>query len=224
MARQITEVQVAEDGTESHESWITLAASKVQAHPGQRLFDSEIAHQHYITVRVSRCTRQRDLNHDWINSKQQIMEVGMSHAQWGAFVSSFGTGNGVPATLFYGQDGPVAQAPVESRLGESARDVRDSGDRAFAAIQEGYAALEVAFESGAGKRELRERIRDLKYRIANAPKNMEFAAESLTKHVENVVTKARSDVEAMAVAAAERGLTLDAGSVRLLDAGEAEHV
>lgn len=219
MAR-ITTVTVAEDGGESHESWITLAASKVSAQPGQRLFDSEIAHNHYVTVTVRRCSRKRDLNHDWIHSRQTLMEVAMSHAQWGAFVSSFGEGNGVPATLFYDQSGPVPQAPAESRLGESVRDVRDSGDKALAEIREGYEALEAAFERGAGKREMRDLIHTLKHRIGNAPANMEFAAESLTTHVENVVTKARADVEAMAIAAAERGLTLDASSVRVLEAGE----
>jgi hypothetical protein len=222
MARSITPVAVAEDGTESHESWITLVLSKVSAQPGQRLFDSEITHTRYITMTVCRCTRTRDLNHDWKHAEQTLMEVGMSHAQWGAFVSAFGDGGGVPATLFRDHCGVVAQAPHESRMAESAREVHDAGNSALAEIQEGYSALEEAFERGAGKREMRDLIRSLKARIANAPANMGFAAESLTKHVENVVTKARSDVEAMAVAAAERGLTLDAGSVNLLDAGEHE--
>ncbi len=221
MARKISSITIAEDGTESHESWITLCASKVTAQPGQGLFDSEIAHQRYVTVTVHRCTRERHLNRDWKSAREVLMEFAMSHAQWGAFVSSFGDGGGVPATLFRDQSGPVAQAPHESRMEESAREVRDSGDEALAAISEGYAALEAAFERGAGKREMRDLIHDLKYRIGNAPANMEFAAKSLTRHVENVVTKARADVEAMVLNAADNaGVTIEASSVRVLDAGE----
>ncbi len=202
MSRDITPVAVSDDGTETHESWIALQLSKVSAQSGQRLFDSEITHNHYITMRVCRCERRRDLNRDWKHATRTLLEVGMSHAQWGAFVSSFGEGSGVPATLFRDAEGAVPQAPFESRLGESAREVRDSGSAALTEIQEGYAALEAAFERGAGKREMCDAIRTLKYRIENAPANMEFAASSLTRHVENVVTKARTDIEAMAVAAA----------------------
>lgn len=214
-----TEVIHTADGTESHESWITLVASKVSAQPGHRLFDSEIAHNHYITVRVHRCERKRDLNHDWKHPTELLMEFAMSHAQWGAFVSSFGDGSGVPATLLFDERGPVAQAPAESRLGESAREVRSAGGEALAAIQEGYDALEAAFERGAGKRELRELIHNLKYRIRNGPANMEFAAESLTTHVENVVTKARADIEAMMVAASNGDRALDAPAMPSLNPG-----
>ncbi len=217
MSREITEITLDEDGNEQHESWITVAASQVQS-TGCRLFDSEITHRHYITVRVCRCSRSRDLNHDWIHSERQLMEFAMSQAQWGAFVSSFGQGNGVPATLFYDHDGPVAQAPYESRLRESAREVRNAGDKATAEIAGAYAELETAFERGAGKREMRDLMRTLKYRVQNAPSGMEFAADSLSKHVENVVTKARADVEAMAVAAGMPAL--DAVSLRMLEPGD----
>jgi hypothetical protein len=191
---------------------------------GARLFDSDIRHQHYIVVTISRCTRRRDLQRDWTYATQTLAEIAMSQAQWGAFVSSFGEGGGVPGTLqFLVGDGMVpGETESESRLSVSARDVRNAGNEAFAAIKERQEAIEEAFERGAGKREMRELIRSMHYAIQNAPANMEFAAESLTTHVENVVTKARTDIEAMAVAAAERGLILDASAVSLLAAGEVE--
>lgn len=220
MPREHTPLHVKADGTESHESWIMLAPSKVSATPGERLFDSEITHSRYVTVRVLRCERRRELNRDWKHGTEVLMELAMSHAQWGAFVSSFGEGSGVPATLLRDQGGPVPQAPAESRLRETAREVLGSGEKALAGIQDGFEELEAAFERGAGKREMRDLIHTLKHRIGNGPRNMEFAATSLTEHVENVVTKARTDIEAMAVDAAQQGLALDVGAARLLDAGE----
>lgn len=226
MPREVTDITIAEDGTESHESWLLIRAGKVSSmgpRGGARLFDSEIGHQHYIVVTISRCWRKRDLKRDWMHATQTLAEIAMSHAQWGAFVSSFGDGGGVPATLqFLVGDGMVAAAAeAESRLSVSARDVRTAGNEAFAEIKQRQEAIEEAFERGAGKREMRELIRSMHYAIQNAPANMEFAAESLTEHAENVVTKARSDIEAMAVQAAERGLTLDAPAMAALGVGEA---
>lgn len=212
-----TPITIREDGSETHESWIVLNASRVTSYPGQYLFDSEIAHQHYVTVRVSRCSRRRDLNHDWVHGEDLLMEVAMSMAQWGAFVSSFGDGSGQPATLWW-HDGPVAQAPHDPRLGESVREVRESGDRALEGIVDEYTKLVQAFEAGAGKREMRERIHSLGCRVENAPKNMEFAAKTLVEHTENVVTKARADIEAML--AHEPGRALDVGEAPALTAGD----
>jgi hypothetical protein len=200
MRRDLTSITVAEDGTETHESWIRLVASKPSSTPGARLFDSEIPHQHYISVRVERCERKRDLHRDWMHNTKVLMEFAMSHAQWGAFVSSFGDGGGVPATLtFLTGVGIVPQAaPTESRIAASAREVKDAAGIALADIQKAYEDLAVAFNGGAGKRDMRERVNRLGTVIGHAPGNMKFAADSLSEHVENVVTKARRDIEAMA--------------------------
>lgn len=53
-----TEIRIDEHGDETHESWILVRANRVSASPGRRLFDSEIRHQHYIRVTVSRCSRK----------------------------------------------------------------------------------------------------------------------------------------------------------------------
>ncbi len=214
-----TPITILESGAETHESWLALTLSKVSQTPGARLFDSEIRHQHYVVVRIHRCQRSRDLNKDWKLPTQLLMEFSMSFAQWGAFVSAFSDGGGVPATLTFGANGPVPQAPAESRLGESMREVRESGDKALSGIAASYEAVEEAFARGAGKKEMRELLHGLKYQIKNGPANMEFAAKSLTGHVENVVTKAKGDIEAM-VASAAAHAGLDAPSFNILEAGD----
>lgn len=212
MAHATTEIRINEHGAETHESWLLIRANHYTSmgsmdgpSPGQRLFDSEIPHQHFIGVTITRCSRRRDLKHDYLHNEQILLEMDMSQAQWGAFVSSFGQGTGVPATLtFLTGQGHVPQAPAESRLEESHKEVLASGEEALAQISESFEQVMVAFEAG-GKRALREALRDLGIRLQNAPKNMEFAARSLTEHAENVVTKARADIEGMALAAVERG-------------------
>ena len=60
----------------------------------------------------------------------------------------------------------------------------------------------------AGRKEMAELMRSLELAHAGVPSNMEFAAKSLTEHVENVVTKARADIEGMAMLAAQEGREL----------------
>lgn len=204
-----TEIRINEDGNEEHESWLLVRANHVSSTPGARLFDSEIQHQHYIRVSISRCERERDLQRDWLSSTKLLIEIEMSQAQWGAFVSSFGNGGGVPATLSWlaGERVPGVSTQ-DSRLDQSHQDVRSAASRAVEEVSRAHAALREAFDRNAGKRELRELLQTLEIRVANLPANMEFAAKSLTEHVENVVTKARADIEGMAAQAGQASLAL----------------
>lgn len=216
--RPTTEIKITEHGDETHESWVLIRANRVQSN-GTRLFGSEINHNHFIHVAVSRCVRKRSLKHDSLFDTKLLLDVSMSEAQWGAFVSSFGHGSGVPATLTHLDGvGQIPSAPFESRLEESAREVREAGTEAIAVVKERFDDLEAAFERGAGKKELREKIRNLKSGVAHVPANMEFAATSLTEHAENVVTKARADIEAMVAHAGAN--QLEAPEALLLGAGK----
>jgi hypothetical protein len=207
MAREVTEICINEHGDETHESWVVIRANRAQVmHGGGRgmwLFGSDISHQHVVTMEVARCSRRRQINHDYLHSEEVLLKLVMSQAQWGAFVSSFGDGTGVPATMEWLTGvGQVPAAPPESRFDESHEEVRQAGDRALEKISTAMKEVEEAFESG-GRRVLREKLRTLHYAIENAPANMSFAAESLTEHVEKVIAGARADIEAMALAAVE---------------------
>lgn len=204
---ETTGIRINEDGDEAHESWIRVGASKVQG-TSHWLFDSDIPHQHWVSVRVERCTRKRELNRDWLYNTQILMEFSMSEAQWGAFVSSFGSGGGVPATLeFLNGVGHVPQAPPESRLDESHAEVRDAAEGGVKKVSEAFAAYK-AHKTAAN-------LRTLEFAIKNLPSTLEFAATSLTEHVENVVTKMRGDIEGMVLQAIENG-ELPEGSVQSL--------
>lgn len=200
-----TEITITEQGDEFHESWLLVRANRVSCSPGAKLFDSEIRHQHYITVVVSRCTRKRDLNRDWLNTTRlPLIEFDLSEAQWGAFVSSFGNGAGVPATLAFFENKPVpGVATNDSRLDKSHQEVKGATARGMAEVRKAQEAVNEAFARNAGKREMRDLLSTLSRKIDQMPGNMEFAAKALTEHVENVVQKARSDIEGMAANAAK---------------------
>lgn len=186
------------DGEREQEPWMGWAqVSRIHSAPGAILFDSEIRHPEYVRVRIGRATRTRDLNRDWIMDAPgpDIVEIDMSVAQWGAFVSSFGS-SGVPCTVAYehGKRMPEPQPADQARLTQSSRECRDAGKQAIDKIEAALANLRTAVEGGR-KTEIKSALRSVESHVGNLPGSLEFAAVSLTEHVENVVTKAKGDIE-----------------------------
>jgi hypothetical protein len=197
-----------EHGDEQHPAWILVGASRVSSSPpGAVLFDSDIRHMHYVTVRVKRATRRRDLSHDWKYGRDTIVEFAMSEAQWASFVSSMNTGDGVPATLEWDatQDDPqVPRMPHAPRLQVSMNEVHSAAAEAQAKVQDAFATY--------AEKKNAANLRALEIAIGHMTPNMDFAAKSLSEHAENVVQRARADIEAFVVQKAQQ-LGLDASDI-----------
>jgi hypothetical protein len=205
MPREVIEPTVNEDGDERHPAFGLISASRVSSSPGASLFDSEIQHQHYVTVRISTCVRKRDLNRDWLfGDRAPFVEVAMSEAQWAQFVSSMNAGQGTACTIQRREDGDVPGVPYAPRLEKSMDEVHGAADKALEQIRAAFAAYQ--------ERKTVGNLRSLESAIRNAPSNMRFAAKSLTEHAENVVQKARADIEAMVVNKAQQ-LGVEAGDL-----------
>lgn len=193
-------IEINDRGEDTHPSFTLLGASRVSVGPGgSSLFDSDIKHNHTVLVRLKTAVRKRDLNHDWIHGDKQLFEVEMSEAQWASFVSSMNTGDGVPCTMRYQGYERVPDLPHEPRLAVSMQETRTAADRAFGRIQDAMAAYE-ALDPKSPAKEKREAMGRLKAEIRNASANVDFASKTLAEHTENVVTKARADIEAHVVA------------------------
>jgi hypothetical protein len=205
-----------EHGHETHPAWGLLVVTRGQGTP-QSLFDSDIKHQHTVNLSLHSVRRQRDLHRDWIGTGKTKFELQLSESQWAELVSSVGQGSGTSCTIRFdmSQDDPFTpDFPVESRLKESADEVKQAARRAIENVVEKLEAVEAKPNKG--------NIRALRSAVDNLPSNLSFAADSLTEHTEKVVLKARADIEAMAMhAAQQRGL--DPGefnSTPLLGSGE----
>ncbi len=199
MPRKTTDPTTNEHGVEVHPSW--GLASVHRASGGDAvLFDSEIRHNSYIAVRVATASRQRDLSRDWLHREDEFLEFVMSESQWAAFVSSVGSGSGVPCTIRRREDDwDIPEFPYAPRMQESMKEVRGAADRSLEEIREAFALVE--------EKPTKANIRNLGIVLGNAPANMTYAAKSLSEHAENVVQKARADMEAIVTARArELGL------------------
>jgi hypothetical protein len=215
MSREVVHPMRDEHGDEQHPAWALVGAYRVSAQPGAVLFDSDIKHNHYVVVQIKRATRRRDLNRDRIGDREQYIEVAMSEAQWASFVSSMNVGDGVPCTLIRLRgEGDIPGMPYQPRLQESMIEVHDAADKALDKVAEAFAAYKAHKTAG--------NLRTLEFAISNSGPNIDFAAKSLSEHAENVVQRARADIEAMVVNKAQQ-LGLEPGELGVmaeLPAGE----
>lgn len=197
MKREVTEPTLNEHGDEVHPSFGVIRLTRPTAMPGVRLFDSSIPHGHYVSMEIVRATRRRDLHHDWIyGSLDPLVAVNMSLTQWGAMVSSFGEGGGTPVTLSRVAGEVMPEAAHESRLAQTSREVADAARKSTEAMREAAQTVSDAFNAKAGRREMGAAIEHLQNVLAGVPSNMKFAADTLTRHAEDVVSKAKADIEA----------------------------
>ena len=207
--RPIEEPTLNQHGDETHPAFGMISAARMTSTPGAVLFDSDIKHGNTVRITVNRATRKRDLNHDWIHaSNRDLIEVELSEAQWASFVSSMNT-SGVPCTIRRTEtDWQIPGLEYDPRLAHSMGEVKTAAAKAFGKIREARDAYEQALAEKAPAKERNQKLRDLHYAIENSGANMHFAAKTLVEHTENVVQKARADIEAMVATEAQRlGLT-----------------
>lgn len=216
--RQTTEPTLDEHGYEIHPSWAVIGASRGSfSPPGVALFDSEIRHQHAVTIRIMEASRSRHGQHDYINGAggKVVAEVTLSEAQWASFVSSMNMGDGVPCTLrMRDSDYQVPDAPYEPRLALTMAQAKGAAEEAFKDVVEALEEYERLVSEKAPARERKEAYSTLYHRIKNAAPNIEYAGKVLAGHAEDVVMKARADLEAYVVKAAQT-LGVDASTLSI---------
>ncbi len=190
MKRETEDPTIDEHGDEIHPAFGMVSVNRVTSSPPTSLFDSEIKHSHYVVLSVNRASRKRSLNQDWIHpDSRDLIEIAMSEAQWASLVSSFNT-QGVSCTIQRTETQvQVPAIPFDPRLAMSLDETKGAADRAFASIQAAMAAYE-------GQKNAAN-LRALRAAINNATANVQYAGETLVEHAEDVVQKARADIEAM---------------------------
>lgn len=213
--REVVPPTVDQHGADTHPAFGQISASRGSyGGGGAVLFDSDIKHQHTVTIVVTEATRRRTNSHDYIHGgTRRLIEVEMSEAQWASFVSSMNT-SGVPCTIKATETNwNVAGLPYDPRLAHSMTEVREAAVKTYAKVKEAMAAYEKVLADKAPAKARNDALRNLHFTIENAEANLSFSARSLNEHAENVVQRARADIEAMVGAEAAR-LGLSAGEAQ----------
>jgi len=103
-----------EDIVTRHPAFGQIAVSRVS---GRRtLYGSDFVHNGFVRVSIYGSEQHRTNSHDWPHhSNRPLIEVDMSEAQWGAFVSSFSSSEGARCTLVSVVGERKPEIPYEDR-------------------------------------------------------------------------------------------------------------
>lgn len=198
MPKQYAAPVTGDDGFARHPAFGMARVSRINATPGQVLFQSDLRHGEYIEITLSEAARRRDLKRDWLHPERVLVKFCLSLSQFASLVASVGT-EGIPVTISYDHGDRPGLLP-ESRLALTSTEVRAAADQAFQDIQAAEAAYEQALSEKAPAAVRSQLLRNLRSAIANAAPNVAYAAAQLAEHAENVVEKSRADIEAMVAA------------------------
>lgn len=164
---------------------------------GSSLFQSDLLHNHIMTLRIETAERARKLGSDWVHPKKTLVEVDMSLAQWGELVSSVGLGSGTPVTIRHTENVKfVPMIPHEPRLQQSLDEVDGAVEKMLEKVYDTLEDLQVAIGDKKGVKAVREAMHAHTIAVANAKSNTTFAVKTLHEAAEKTVAAARSDIEA----------------------------
>ena len=175
------------------------------------LFGSDIRHNRRISIQINRAEMKRDLNRDWIHSRDSILTFEMSHAQFSEFIMSVGNGGGTPITL---TRAPAPGTPyltmpgiqnLETKHDMHRREIADAARGRLEAMSQKIKELGALIESGqTGKTKLREIHKDLDRECGYLPGTMEFVVRSAEDALEKATSDAKIEVEAYISASARK--------------------
>jgi hypothetical protein len=162
---------------------------------GQRLHGSDFAHSGFVRLEIHESVEDRHLHKSWRHPRKHVVSIDMSEVQWGALVSSFGVGGGVPVTMSRRDGAGVPEILGSNDAQKLIKEVRASADDAFAEIRAAFAALEDAVATGKIGA-IKAAAHDMRHKVANAGPNVEFSAKQTGEFIEKLVEKAKIEVNA----------------------------
>lgn len=190
------------NGRETHPAYGVIEVTRPSSSPGRYLFDSEIPHQHYITVRIKEAVKERSLHNTWVYPQETLCEFSMSESQWGKFVSGAGRYVATPVTIDSSASGPLDQKPHIEPPEKTTADVfndemKSKLDRTLKTLTETVKKLgELCEGKSLKKSEVKEIQRSLSITLGNLPLDMNYATERFQEATESFVENAKAEIEA----------------------------
>ena len=164
------------------------------SHP-QPMFGTEIKTSNPVKIVISNAAEEREINRNWIFTKERIVELEMSPIQWAEFLTS-GNTEGVPCTLKYIRgEGNLSEPKVENIK----KVYNDEVEQHFDEIKEDFSALSSkvkALSMKIGKSNTKE-LEDLLYKLnMNITSNMDYIKKCFKEDMTEMVGKAKAEFNA----------------------------
>ena len=181
-----------------HPSYATLNFNRLHNGKNTALFGSNIEHGDTIRMEIKHAVCTRDLNRDWIHSKNIIAIADMSYSQFAEAITSFGIDEGVPITLRYTEkDGRISEPDFESRteiyedeFKEHLSSFNEDGSKLVSDIKEIFS------KNSVGKKDKESILSMIRKYIQNVTSNTDFIYKQFNESMQKTVKEAKAEVEA----------------------------
>lgn len=178
----------------------SLRYGMIQVHrtnsTGSHLVGSDIEHQQYVTLKISKAIYERNLKNDWWFDRDNIIEVSMTLSQWAEFISSPNT-SGVPCTLDRIQGRCLwkeEEVPFVDKIKLHDEEYKRHWKKNIAELKNLINNLSDSFENKESRKTQRELIHQLDLLIKNFIPNEKFAINEFEEHIERRVNQAKTEI------------------------------
>jgi hypothetical protein len=195
MQEEAPTVETIERGAISrHPAFGQITVSRVS---GRRtLYGSDFVHNGYIRVSIYASEQHRTDSRDWpFHGVRPLIEIDMSEAQWGSFVSSFSIGEGTRCTLVSVAGERKPEIPYEDRDAIHKAEANEAVAEAMADLHKLREKI-VAGTQGLTKARQQEMLSAVTSAINALSSHLPFIADSFAKQMEKRVEKAKTEVHA----------------------------
>ena len=184
-----------------HPAYGMISFSRVQG-GGTRLHNSDIRHQSYIHLIISKSSLTRDLHSDWHGSGEELVEVWLSPVQLSEALFNMNS-TGVPCTLRRYRDATgLVTADVETMpdfnlVTQFKKEANETLANSLAQLDEISKKLEKMVNSKTTKK---SDIKELKFKaeiaVSHLKANIPFVEKCFAESMENRTMMAKAEIEA----------------------------
>lgn len=180
-----------------HPSYALVRFNRVSG-SHRALFGSSIQSQQTVSLSISRARHDRSLSNDWFHAKQELIEIELSQHQFAELITSFGLGEGGPATIRHLNGEMYPEPPFQSKEdifnNEFKKKMHNFSVSIKIAAEKSLELLGKKTPLGKGDRDTIER--GITSMLQTIQSSIPFISEQFQESMQQVVTSAKADIEA----------------------------
>jgi hypothetical protein len=191
-----------EEKREEHPSYGMVGINRCQS-SGTNLFGSIAKHHSFITLEIRRASVTRHLSNDWYHAESlPLIEIELTHTQFGELITSPGVGNGVPCTIRQINGKSQGECPEPPRMvSKFEGDLKATTAETVSELKALRNKLNESLLPGnkpLNKTEQRDLLEKINSAIASVESSIPYIEQSFGEELEKQTDKAFAEVEAYA--------------------------
>lgn len=179
-----------------HPSYCTVRFSRTNSSHQKPFFGSSIKPNSYITLTISSAEIDRKLNNDWIHSGRELIQVGMTEAQFAELITTINMGSGTPATLFHDGKKKIEEPPYISKVEQHSMEFSNKMHEMSENLKNNFNKIQTIINSDKpiNKQAKAELINMYNSMITQINSNIPFYEQQFLEQMQNTVHEAKMEI------------------------------